>query len=100
MAGRADPVKSVIRWLRLRIRIILRFILIPNTGMDAFSYGVLILGCTTKEFKGAEQRGEDMSTNAFNGMLKRVQHDKKKYVIPNLVRNLEFGNDNELLSFA
>ena len=29
-------------------------------------------------------------------MLKLVQHDKKKYVIPNLFRNLEFGNDNEL----
>jgi hypothetical protein len=33
-------------------------------------------------------------------MLKRVQHDEKKYVIPNLFRNLEFVNDNELLSFA
>jgi hypothetical protein len=35
MAGRADPVKSVTRWLTLRIRIILRFILLPNTGTDA-----------------------------------------------------------------
>ena len=33
-------------------------------------------------------------------MLKRVQHDKKKYVIPNLFRNLEFGNDNELIAFV
>jgi hypothetical protein len=34
-------------------------------------------------------------------MLKRVQkHDKKKYVIPNLFRNLEFGNDNELVAFV
>ena len=33
-------------------------------------------------------------------MLKRVQHDKKKYVIPNLFRNLEFWNDNELIAFA
>jgi hypothetical protein len=32
-------------------------------------------------------------------MLKRV-HDKKKYVIPNLFRNLEFGNDNELIAFV
>jgi len=32
-------------------------------------------------------------------MLKRVQHDKKKYVIPNLFRNLEFGNSNELIAF-
>ncbi len=32
-------------------------------------------------------------------MLKRVQHDKKKYVIPNLFRNLEFGNDNKLIAF-
>jgi len=31
-------------------------------------------------------------------MLKRVQHDKKKYVIPNLFRNLEFGNDNKLIA--
>jgi hypothetical protein len=33
-------------------------------------------------------------------MLKRVQHDKKKYVIPNLFRNLELGNDNELIAFV
>jgi hypothetical protein len=33
-------------------------------------------------------------------MLKRVQHDKKKCVIPNLFRNLEFGNDKELIAFA
>jgi hypothetical protein len=33
-------------------------------------------------------------------MLKRVQHDKKKHVIPNLFRNLEFGNDNEFIAFA
>ncbi len=30
-------------------------------------------------------------------MLERI-HDKKKYVIPNLFRNLEFGNDNELIA--
>jgi|OpeIllAssembly_1097287.scaffolds.fasta_scaffold1106268_2 hypothetical protein len=33
-------------------------------------------------------------------MLKRVQHDKKKYVIPNLFRNLEFENDNKLITFV
>jgi hypothetical protein len=33
-------------------------------------------------------------------MLKRVQHDKKKYVIPNLFRNLGFWNDNELIAFV
>ncbi len=33
-------------------------------------------------------------------MLKRVQHDKEKYVIPNLFRNLEFGNDNKLVAFV
>ncbi len=33
-------------------------------------------------------------------MLKRVQHDKKKCVIPNLFRNLEFGNDNELIALV
>jgi hypothetical protein len=33
-------------------------------------------------------------------MLKRVQHDKKKSVIPNLFRNLEFGNDNKLIAFV
>ncbi len=33
-------------------------------------------------------------------MLKRIQHDKKKCVIPNLFRNLEFGNDNKLIAFA
>ncbi len=62
---------------------------------------------------------EDLiNTNALDEMLKRVQHDKKKYVIPNQVlnlalkqvqglsnsiyrfRNLEFGNDNELIAFA
>jgi hypothetical protein len=36
MTGRADPVKSVKRWLRLRIRIILRFIMIPKAERDAF----------------------------------------------------------------
>jgi hypothetical protein len=41
------------------------------------------------------------NTNALNEMLKRVQkHDKKKYVIPNLFRNLEFGDDNELIAFV
>jgi len=33
-------------------------------------------------------------------MLKRVQHDKKKSVIPNLFRNLEFGNDKKLIAFV
>ena len=33
-------------------------------------------------------------------MLKRVQHDKKKCVIPNLFRNLDFANDNELIAFV
>jgi hypothetical protein len=33
-------------------------------------------------------------------MLKQVQHDKKKCVIPNLFRNLEFGNDNKLIVLA
>ena len=30
-------------------------------------------------------------------MLKRVQHDKKQYVIPNLFRNLELGNNKTLI---
>jgi hypothetical protein len=29
-----------------------------------------------------------INTTALNEMLKRVQHDKKKYVIPNQVLNL------------
>ncbi len=33
-------------------------------------------------------------------MLKPVQHDKKKCVIPNLFRNLDFGNDNKLIAFV
>ena len=37
---------------------------------------------------------------ALNEMLKRVQHDKKKYVIPNLFRNLESANDKELIAFV
>jgi hypothetical protein len=41
-----------------------------------------------------------INTNALNKMLKRVQHDKKKYVIPNLFRNLEFSNDNKLIPFV
>jgi len=41
-----------------------------------------------------------MNTNALNEMLKRVQHDKKKCVIPNLVRNLEFCNDNRSIAFV
>jgi hypothetical protein len=39
-------------------------------------------------------------TNALNEMLKPGQHDKKNYVIPNLFRNLEFANDNELIAFV
>jgi hypothetical protein len=39
-------------------------------------------------------------TNALNEMLKPAQHDKKNYVIPNLFRNLEFANDNELIASA
>ena len=33
-------------------------------------------------------------------MVKRAQHDKKKCVILNLVRNLEFANDHELVAFV
>ena len=33
-------------------------------------------------------------------MLKRVQHDKKKFVIPNLFRNLDSGNVNKLIAFV
>jgi hypothetical protein len=33
-------------------------------------------------------------------MLKGVQHDKKKYAIRNLFRNLEFGNDNDLIAIV
>jgi hypothetical protein len=33
-------------------------------------------------------------------MLKRVQHDKKKCVIPNLFRNLDSGNVNKLIAFV
>ena len=43
---------------------------------------------------------EKSNTNALNEMLKRVQHDKKKYVIPNLFRNLESANDKELIAFV
>ncbi len=38
------------------------------------------------------------NTNAVNEMLKRVQHDKECIVIPNLFRNLEFGNDTKLIA--
>jgi hypothetical protein len=33
-------------------------------------------------------------------MLKRVQHDSKKCVIPNWFRNLEFENDNESIALV
>ena len=36
----------------------------------------------------------------LNEMLKRVQHDRKKCVIPNLFRNLDFGNDNKIIAFV
>ena len=36
----------------------------------------------------------------LNEMLNRVQHDKKEYVIPNLFRNLDFGNDSEIIAFV
>ncbi len=37
MAGSADPVRSVTRWLRLRIRIILWFTVIPEIDDSFFS---------------------------------------------------------------
>jgi len=40
------------------------------------------------------------NTKPSNEMLKRVQHDKKKCVIPNLFRNLESGNGNISIAFA
>jgi hypothetical protein len=40
------------------------------------------------------------NTNALSEMLKRAQHDKKKCVIPNLFRNLDFGNDNKSIAFV
>ncbi len=40
------------------------------------------------------------NTNALNEMLKRVQHDRKKHVIPNLFRNLEFSDDNKLIAIV
>ncbi len=43
---------------------------------------------------------EELKTNVLNQMLKQVQHDKKKHVIPNLLRNLEFGNGNKLIAFV
>jgi len=43
---------------------------------------------------------EFTNTSALNEMLKQVQHDNKKYVIPNLFRNLEFSNDNKLIAFV
>jgi len=33
-------------------------------------------------------------------MLKRVEHDKKKCVIPNFFRDLELGNDNKSIAFV
>jgi hypothetical protein len=42
-----------------------------------------------------------INTNTLNEMLKRAQkkHDKKKRVIPNLFRNLGFGNGNKSIAF-
>ena len=40
----------------------------------------------------------DINTDALSEMLKRVQHDKKKSVIPNLFRNLDFGNDKKSIA--
>ena len=40
------------------------------------------------------------NTNALNEMLKRVHHDKKRYVIPNLFRNLEVGNGKRFIAFV
>ena len=32
--------------------------------------------------------------------VSNFQHDKKKSVIPNLFRNLDFGNDSEIIAFV
>jgi hypothetical protein len=53
-----------------------------------------------EKLEGSTYTPKDTNTTALNQMLKRVQHDKKRYVIPNLFRNLEFGNDNKLIAFV
>jgi len=49
---------------------------------------------------GRERRKRNININALNEMLKRVQHDNKKCVIPNLFRNLDSGNVNKLIAFV
>ena len=41
-----------------------------------------------------------INRNALDQMLKRVQHDEKRDVIPNLFRNLDFGNDHQFIPFV
>ena len=41
-----------------------------------------------------------INTNVLNEMLKRVQHEKEKSVIPDLFRNFDFGNDNKSIAFV
>jgi hypothetical protein len=42
----------------------------------------------------------ETNTNALEEMLKRVQHDREKCVIPNLFWNLELGDGKKAIVFV
>jgi hypothetical protein len=61
----------------------------PLVSFTGDSFGVI---CFTSTIVIPADAGiQDINTNTLNEMLKRVQHDKKKRVIPDLFRNLGFG---------
>jgi hypothetical protein len=68
---------------------------VPLLGLTVFRQSCNNLLRRVKRVPGYQSTRNRTNTNALNQMLKRVQHDKKKSVIPNLVRNLEFGNDHK-----
>ena len=63
---------------------------------STFKYASLLRISGTLHLDIFEQPAKDdffsnlLITNTINEVLKRVQHDKKRYVIPNLFRNLEW----------
>jgi hypothetical protein len=60
----------------------------------------MMMATVSMTYSAQSGRHNVTNTNALNEMLKRVQYDKKRHVIPNLFRNLEFGNDNKLIAFV
>jgi len=66
----------------------------------------LLLDSEMSFFSLGQSSGQEISVRKErssyneNRIRKRIEHAKKKCAIPNLFRNLHFGNDNEVIAFV